>query len=444
VKRLYFIVTFLFILFIIFPISNSFCENINSPIIGTSNNKIYVATGENLIIDSGKAQGIIVGDILSIMKKDDDVSRVGEVGKCAVIKINDASSVCNIIESKAEIGKGDFVVIKIPEYTKPQLYPFIYKLIEEIVEPYEPYKKLNVYVHNIYDENFNITVFSEILKEEIVNILNQKQRLSVNTEVLYNYLNYPDHYFYIGTIKSKKETITKIKNIMQNVQVDVVVMGIYKIEGKNIKLELYIIDKNSRLEKKVNFTLDLIGFSDIAKQIAVPYKAFKEKEFVNYSIIYNQKDYFPSKYEQYEIIKAESNKELNFKYNFMDGKLKFNRISPGDIIIKINTDTLNDIQKGDIYEKSFEKGMKRLLVSFVPTLYDNDNEIFELKKVIKKEVILDLKDEENIFIDIMLDATYENEHIDLKVTKTIVDEKFVIKPIINEFKKKQSIYIYKD
>jgi predicted transcriptional regulator len=176
----------------------------------------------------------------------------------------------------------------------------------------------------------------------------------------------------------------------------------------------------------------------------VPYKLIKEKEFVNYSIVYKQKDYFPSKYEQYEIIKAESNKELSFKYNFMDGKLKFNRISPGDITIKINTTTLNDIQKGDIYEKMFEKGMKRLLVSFVPTLYDNDNEIFELKRVIKKEVILDLKDEESIFLDIMLDATYEKEHIDLKITKNIYDEKFVIKPIMNEFIKKQRIDVYRD
>jgi predicted transcriptional regulator len=194
----------------------------------------------------------------------------------------------------------------------------------------------------------------------------------------------------------------------------------------------------------MDFLLDLNGFSNIAKQIVVPYKLIKEKEFVNYSIVYKQKDYFPSKYEQYEIIKAESNKELSFKYNFMDGKLKFNRISPGDITIKINTTTLNDIQKGDIYEKMFEKGMKRLLVSFVPTLYDNDNEIFELKRVIKKEVILDLKDEESIFLDIMLDATYEKEHIDLKITKNIYDEKFVIKPIMNEFIKKQRIDVYRD
>lgn len=440
-KKIYLFIT---ILFIIFPISNAFCETIKCPIIGTSNDKLYVATGENIILDANKTQGIILGDILSIIKKDDTLSMIGEIGKCAIIKIDDTSGICNIIESKAEIGKGDFAVVKIPEYKNPQLYPLIYKLNEEIVEPFENHKRVKVYVHNIYDDKSNITALSELLKDEIINVFYQKKRLIVDIESLNKYLNYPDHYFYIGTTKSKKETVNKIRNIMQDVQIDIVVMGTYKIEDKNIKLELYLINKISGLEKKMDFLLDLNGFSNIAKQIVVPYKLIKEKEFVNYSIVYKQKDYFPSKYEQYEIIKAESNKELSFKYNFMDGKLKFNRISPGDITIKINTTTLNDIQKGDIYEKMFEKGMKRLLVSFVPTLYDNDNEIFELKRVIKKEVILDLKDEESIFLDIMLDATYEKEHIDLKITKNIYDEKFVIKPIMNEFIKKQRIDVYRD
>ncbi|HOJ42931.1 MAG TPA: hypothetical protein PK800_02315, partial [Syntrophorhabdaceae bacterium] len=100
--------------------------------------------------------------------------------------------------------------------------------------------------------------------------------------------------------------------------------------------------------------------------------------------------------------------------------------------------------KGEIYEKTLEKGLKRILVSFVPTLYDNELEIISLKKEIKKEILVDLKDEADVYIEMFLDSTYGNESVDIKVTRKTIDEKIRLKPVKTLIEKGPTIELYRD
>ncbi|MCX5810552.1 MAG: hypothetical protein NTX36_14500, partial [Proteobacteria bacterium] len=373
----------------------------------------------------------------------DDSILIGHIGKCAVITTYDSTSVCEVIKLSAEAGKGDYVYINKLEYTDPLVYPLVFTLLNEVIAPYKPQEDIRVYVHNIYDEKNNITKFSEKIKEEIVAVFEQKKRMVVNTTSLKGYVNYQDHYFNSDTDKSNKGSIDKLKNSMEQLDINVVITGVYTIKGDSLKLKLYIVDRKWQ-DKTMSLMVNVKDYLNTIAETVIPYEPFKEKEFVRYSIILNHKDYLPDKDEQREIKEYESEKELKFKYKFADSKTKFNRISPGDVYLRVNEEEIGDIQKGVVFEKDLEKGIKRIFVSFAPTLFNNTDEIIELKKEIKKEIMLDLKDEDNISIEMMLDATYEKEKIDLKVVRKKIKEPIVMKSVTSEIDKKPAIELYKD
>jgi len=64
-----------------------------------------------------------------------------------VIKVNSDSSVCEIVKSKLEISKGNKAYISALTYSDKRFAPHIYNLLYRVVEPYEPYKPIKVYVH---------------------------------------------------------------------------------------------------------------------------------------------------------------------------------------------------------------------------------------------------------------------------------------------------------
>ena len=436
----------LYVIILIFTVclaSDSFCQDIKAKIIGTSNDKLYVATDENIVINGGKNFGIIKGDMLSIFKKDAKPSIDNEIGRCVVVKNENNMSICNIIKSKIEIGRGDFVILKRLDYSDPKLYPLIYTTLNEIVEPYEINRQIRVYIHNIYDEKNNITEFSQIIKEQILDIFRKKERLLLDTSILNEYMGYQDDYFYSDMDRSKQERILNLKKKMEQFKIDVVITGYYAVKNDILMVKFFIVDKNWE-DKSVRDVLSAKDYSEKISKIITPYKPFKEKEFVNYKFILSIKDYLPDLDEQREIIKLESEKEMNFRFKFTNTKLKFNRISPSDINVKVNNELITDMQRGDVYERSFEKGLKRILVSFIPTLYDNELEIISLKKEIKKEILVDLKDENDIYVEIFLDATYGKETADIKVIRKHFDEKIKLSPVKTVKEKLPLIELYRD
>lgn len=433
---------FLVVFCLIFATESFSKEMVKGAIIATPQNVISAGTGEKVIINLGKNDGVIVGDILNVVESDDDVL-IGNIGKCAVIKTYDLTSVCEIIKLSAEAGKGDYVYINKLEYTDPQIYPLVFTLLNDVIAPYKPQEDIRVYVHNIYDEKYNITGLSEKIRSEIINIFSQKNRIIVNPHDLSGYITYPDKYFYTDTGRSRKETIGIVKEVMKRTGTDVAIMGIYNTNGANINVTLYIVDRNW-LDKQMNSTLDVKRFSNIMNEMIIPYRPIKEKEYVTYNITYIKKDYFPSRDEKRDIIKLESDKDLNFRYKVSEKKMDFNRIGVENFTLKIDGEPIS-VVPGKVDSTKFEKGMKRIWLSFQPGFFMNEEPLYTSQtKTIEKEIILDLTRENNLNIELTLDPAYGKEKADIRVFRKISDEPFVKKPIFTEVDKRPAIDVYKD
>ncbi len=436
------IILFTTIIFAFASIQFAGAESIKGNIVTNLDKKLKIVYGDKAIISLGKIHGVIKGDIMKITKSS-DIYLTETIGKCAVQKTFESSSICEIMAMKQEIENKNIVYMEGLQLSDPNLFTGIVKLLDNIVEPYKPYEDINIYVNDIYDENNNTTVFSERVKEDLMYAFKQKRRMIVTKNIYKNYINYQSHYFNWDIHRFNEGAVNKLKNSMKTFNLDVVLTGVYQIRGDALNVAFLIIDRNWR-DKVMGLTLNAKDYSGAAAEVVVPYKPFKERELVSYSMKLNHKDYFPTRDEQREITSNESEKELNFKYKFQNSKSKFNRISPGAVNVKVNKEQIDDIQKGFLYEKEFEKGRKRLLVSFVPILFENEDEIFEIKKEISKEIILDLQDENNVFIEMVLDATYGKERIDIKVLRKTVKEPIVMKSVPSVTDKGAAIDLYKD
>ncbi len=379
----------IFLFFMVFALAfsgESFCKDmIKGTVIATPQNKISVGVGEKIITNLGKDSGVTVGDIFKIIESDDDIL-IGHIGRCAVTRADDAASVCEVIKLSAEAGKGDFVYTNKLDPIEPRLYPAAFELLNEVVKPYEPYSDISVYVHNIYDEKYNITALSEMIKAEIVNIFSQKNRMIVNPVNLSEYITYPDKYFYFDKNSSRKETVSTLKEIMKRANIDIVISGMYRINGNNVDLSFFLIDRHW-VDKKIGFILEAKSFAGAVSEIVVPFKPIKDKEFVRYNITLTNKSHFPTLDEKRYIVRSESEKDLAFKFKVLDKKIDFNRIGVDNFKLKIDGEAI-DIVPGKSKTIGFEKGLKRLWVSFQPGFYMNEEHFYTSQsKAIEKEVI---------------------------------------------------------
>lgn len=417
-------------------------ELVKGTITATPQNVLSVGTGDKIITNLGKKDGVVKGDILNIVESDDDIL-IGHIGKCVIVKSENTTSVCEIIKLSAEAGKGDYVFMRKIEFSDPQLYQLVFATLDEIVAPYETHRDIKVYVHNIYDEKNNITGLSEKIRAEVIGLLEQKNRIFVNTANLSEYITYPDKYFYLGTNRSKRDAINVIKDVMRRSGIDVIIIGSYNTRGGNLNVELYLIDKNW-LDKKVSLALDAKGYNKVISEIVSPYKPIKEKQYAEYKILYKPKNYFPSRDEKRDIIKSESDRDLTFRYNVSEKKMDFNRISPDNFKLKVDEEVIN-LTPGKEYKAFFEKGMKRVWVSFQPGFFMNEELLYTSRtKTIEKEVILDLSQEGNLNLELTLDPTYGMEKIDIRVIKKITDEPIVAKPVTTEIEKRPAVEVFKD
>jgi hypothetical protein len=103
-------------------------------IIGNLDQKVKIITGDKAITNLGKKNGVIKGEILTIYKTNDP-DYLDPIGKCALINVYEATSICEIIKINSnEIGK-DAVVSERLTTNDPSLFPAIFQLLTKTVEP---------------------------------------------------------------------------------------------------------------------------------------------------------------------------------------------------------------------------------------------------------------------------------------------------------------------
>ena len=117
------------------------------------------------------------------------------------------------------------------------------------------HKEITVYVHSIFDEQNNITKFSEKVQKEIKKVFFQKKRIKpAGTNVsqsLFAYL--PGEY---------AESNQVIEDYLKKDNIDVLIAGTYKIKGDKIELSLYKVDRNWE-DIVVDTTLNATAYADL-------------------------------------------------------------------------------------------------------------------------------------------------------------------------------------
>ena len=149
-------------------------------IISSFSDRLGLSLGDKVVINLGKSLGVAKGDIAKIARRGAEDPLINGLGQCAVIDTDEVSAVCEIIRSKMEMQRGDSVFLRpVDTYADAALRPLALNTLDSVINPYEPSKKLSVYVYNIFDEKNEVTALSERIRREIVEVMRQKSRIKL-------------------------------------------------------------------------------------------------------------------------------------------------------------------------------------------------------------------------------------------------------------------------
>jgi TolB-like protein len=340
---------------------NCYAENqVVGRIIDNLDQKVRIMNGDKAVTNLGMNSGLIKGDILSVYEAS-DVNRLNVVGKCAVVDVYESKSICEVVKIyNNEIGRDNVVIDKI-SINDPNFYPVIFQLLTKIVEPYEPYKGINVYVHNIIDEQNNVTKFSENLRKEIRKVFSQKKRIKLidnASPALFAYL--PNDY---------AESNRDIEHYLKKDSIDVLIAGVYAIRGDKIRLNLYIVDKNYE-DIVLDTTINATTYSESVSTVVNAYRPVRKEKAIVSEIVYKpiQQKIMASN-ERNFIIEAEAKNDPFFEYNI--GRTNFNIISPVEFKMIIDNNEIN-FEKSRVQHIPMTTGKHEITAKFKKGYYYND------------------------------------------------------------------------
>ena len=411
---------FLFFLLIILPSKNSYCdEYIKGEIVSSvSQNQLSLLVGDKAVVSLGMKDGVIKGDLLKITDNT-DVGLINPIGQCAVLRVNNDNSICEIIKLQTEIDAGSPVFMEKLKYTEEKYSPIIYGLLSKTVNPYEPHKRVKVFIYNIFDEKNDVTKFSMKLKKEIESIFSQKSKI-----ILKGALKTKDFLFYPSVYKEYKgmlDEFMKIENI------DVFITGTYVLENDKVKISLYKFDKyfgDIRTTLQIPLDKELTEVSEVF----ITYKPIK-KEYVPCKFVYKEYQYIPHKDEKIDIVKYEANKDAFREYELK--RVNFNIINPVDTTVMVDNEKLKFDAKNETL-LSLTKGTHKILASFKRGYFLNtkDIPIYVSVKDIKKEIMLNIEREGNFVVEIDLNPFFEKDNIMFKIYKEKEKVFYLLKPVI--------------
>ncbi|MCX7857888.1 MAG: hypothetical protein N2513_07935 [Deltaproteobacteria bacterium] len=416
-------------------------------VISTESNRLFVANGEKVIIDIGEKEGVLKGDILKLVKTRQFGGNV--VGECIAVKTSKARTICEIVKTSIEIETGDAVLYEKIEWTDETIGSMLISLLKNILDPYKPDASLLIYLAGIYDNENRRTLFSHLIEKEIGNLAWNKGQLKLvergEAEKLKEMILYPESYFKLGTDFFYPEEMERLKTVMKMSNIDVVVMGSYTVENESISISLYYIDRNFG-EKRIVHRLPKSKYLDHLTQVIEPYRPLKPKKHQQARISYKKVHFFPSSYEQKEIAEREAKLDVDFRYTILEKKIRFNRISPGNVEIKLNG-KLVKLAENEEAVFYLEEGTHVIGASFHPIFYQGTDMLYASKRKIGKEIALVVKEQEitdPVDIEITLECGFERDDLRFKVYRKIDVTPKIVKPIETVRERKGVFEVYTD
>lgn len=412
---------------------NCYAKDLNrGQIIGNLDQKVKIITGDKAITNLGTKNGVMKGDIMTIYKID-DINYMDPIGKCAIINVYDVTSICEITKIyNNEIGKDAVVMDKlaINDYS---LFPAIFQLLSKVMEPYEPDKEIRIYVHNIFDEQNNITGFSEKLQKEINKIFFQKKRIKPVTNVsqaLFAYL--PGEY---------AESNQVVEDYLKKDNIDVLIAGTYKIRGDKIELSLYKVDKIWE-DIAVDATLNAATYANLTSSVITSYKPTRKEKKLVCDVLYKPVIYKANnRDERNSIIDIESKNNPFLEYNMK--RIDFNIISPVGFKLVVDNNEMS-FEKTNQYQISMTTGRHEIAAIFKKGFYFNDSLILTIDKEVKKNIVLILDNPGDITIEATANPVAGRENIDFKIYKKTDMSRSIFKPVLLQMNNIKSVETFKD
>lgn len=396
--------------------------------------RIHLTLGDKAVTNLGAEDGVIKGDILTITAPA-DINLEKQIGKCAVLDVGRKSSVCQIVSANMEIKRGSRVSIGQASLTLPRLFSAAYTLLSKSVEAYEPNEKIAVFIHNIFDDQGNVTQLSNRIREQIEKLFTEKKRIRIVKAVSHE----KDLTFY-PNLDSEQYPIRH--EFMDAFGVDVLVSGSYSVQGDTLYLTLYKFDRrfgDTRLAFNVPMAHEQAAE---AKQLIKAYQSIPKREYVTCTVTYQEYHYTPQKDEIKEIVNREAGNDL-FKVNDLK-KTNFNLISPVDIVIKINDKTVNFLGKQS-EPFPLTKGTHRLYAAFKRGYFFNTREplLHVSDKAIEKEALLSISKDGTYLIEASFRPFFEANNIGFKVY-SIGEKRVQVPKTILRSEATKSIEFFKD
>jgi hypothetical protein len=399
-------------------LGNVLGSDIRGEIVSSVQDRLNLSQGDTLIVNLGSGAGVIKGDIAGIVKRDaTDPSDI--LGKCAVTETRNTSFLCEVLQTKGEIQLGDVVVLKGLSLPSDSAFQqLVLAAANSVVGPYHPSKEISVYIYEIFDEGNNITGLSRKMRMELVDAFKQKSRLSVagNASVK-DVAFYPD---------VDLMWVRDVKDALMKTTVDVLITGRYRVEGDQLQVTLYKVDKSWDTREVTAKAPLSKNFEALASNIVVPFRVVEKKEPVTCHVILRPQMFTPVKEEKAEIIRLEAAGNL-FTANSLK-KLNFNILSPVDFVVRIN-DLQVDFGGKSSQSVTLRQGLKRLTVSFKRGYFSNDVLLYTSEQAITKEAVLDVTKNKTIVVEVMANPVPDKTPLLFNVYASVDRERQLLRPI---------------
>jgi hypothetical protein len=388
-------------------------------IIASFADRLDLSLGDKVIINLGNGQGVTKGDVAKIARHDAPDPLINSIGQCAVVEVNEGAAVCEIIKSKMEMHRGDLVFLKaVNADADAAFFPLALKTLQSVVNPYDPSKKLSVYVYNIFNEKSEVTALSDRIRREITDVMGQKNRISLVDSATTMEAFYPtDDMQWVGDVRRS----------MKKANVDVLITGAYRIETDRLVIAIYKIDSSGD-DRRMSFSVPgQEAYVQLASQVRAPYQEIAKKEQVFCYFVLKLNSYVPAKDEKVALMKFEADGNPFIEYNMK--RDDFNIISPVDVAVKVDGEVFTLSSRKPQQLVTLTKGTHRISTSFRRGYYFNENLLYRSKNLLTKEALLDVSKSGSILVDLSVNPLPDKQPISIQVFDRVGKERQSIRPI---------------
>lgn len=391
------------------------------PVVGTiepvSDERITVLVGDKAALNIGQNDGIIRGDV-GFVGPDRVAVSDRMIGQCAVTTVADRSSACEVIKANREIEKGDFIFFDPVAFTDATLYPFIIDTLANIVEPYEPYRRLRVCVYGMFNSENATTGLSEEMEKEFRKVFSQKGRIQLVTkDAMKKVVFYPDAF---------PQLIDFVKGQMKGNDIDVLIIGKHSLTDDKIEVSILKLDRNGH-DRTITFPLPLENrYMALNSKVILTAREPSKGENVTCRVVVKAVPHLLNKDEKNQVVKSESGGNPLLEQSLK--RLDFNVVNPVEIKVRVDDESLAPPTKGGQTLK-ISTGEHSIAVSFRRAYFFNETLLYTSDQEVTKQATLDLTKENGLVIEIGINPYSQKDAIVLSMYHPLQRQRQVLRPI---------------